>query len=236
MTKIQKIELALSKGKMGGAKALLKELLLQEDKDKFYTDMRGVYDELYPKYRDMTDDEWSLYIDGMTETELNNVSMVQVEIDYSEDENYLSFEDYKNETKVITEAIAEELDEDGNVLTEAVEEITEQVRPYVAVDVTDRVNEYPLLVESIKIQNNLEKKEKINNIIVTVSSGVRLYADPISRCDIADVVVEAMENDIADDFTVAWKTADGIKDVSIADFREARSLGLRAKATIIGVS
>ncbi len=156
MTKIQKIELALSKGKIGGAKALLKELLLQEDKDKFYSDMRDVYYELYPLIREATDDE------KLTQYEVfekiaeddSSINLVDYEdfiadkvtIDYSEDENYLSFEDYKNETKVITEAIAEELDEDGNVVTEAVEEVTEPIRGYVAVDVTDRVNGYAPLV------------------------------------------------------------------------------------------
>jgi len=181
MTKLQKIELALSKGKIGGAKALLKIFLLQEDKNKFYSDMRNVYDELYPKNR--TCENWQDYMDSYPLISVENkyseedynkladkgIPYPTVTIGYSEDENYLSFEDYKNETKVITEAVAEELDEDGNVVTEAVEEVREPMRGYTAVDVTDRVEAYGPLVSKMTEITEAKYQSQADALVVGYS-------------------------------------------------------------------
>ena len=56
--------------------------------------------------------------------------------------NYVTFTDWLNETRVITEAVEATYDEDGMVLTEAVAEVTELVRPYIANDVTALVDAY----------------------------------------------------------------------------------------------
>ena len=56
--------------------------------------------------------------------------------------NYVTSSEYINETRIITEAVEATYDEDGMILTEAVAEVTELVHPYVAKDVTDRVDAY----------------------------------------------------------------------------------------------
>ncbi len=191
----ERIDSQISRGLIAKAKVSIKELLLQEDKDKFYADMRGVYSELYPQYRPFKDEDeqqeyWKAYRDsedaladkdGIAKEQVGiqefdkwvKLAPQVVVIDYSEDENYLSFEDFKNETKVITEAVyysyeeyvdkAEELnvvvvdeEEYSEVRQVKDEEVTEPIRGYVAVDVTDRVNEYgPLKVKAAEI---VEKK------------------------------------------------------------------------------
>lgn len=128
------IELALAKGKIVGATKLLQEYFEKEDRQKFEAKLRAEYDELFPSTREMTDAEKSseyisdcMYRDDMDweHIPIEDFTYQKVTIDYSADETYVTFEDYKNETRVISEAT---YDEDGNQLTE---EVTELVRPYV---------------------------------------------------------------------------------------------------------
>lgn len=74
-----------------------------------------------------------------------------------------TLEEYRNETKVITEAVEQELDEDGLVVVEAVEEVLERLREFKAkVDynpeidmylsgkyVEQRVSKYPSIGEQL---------------------------------------------------------------------------------------
>lgn len=129
------IELALAKGKVEGATKLLQEELLRQDRQEFESKLRAEYDELYPMFNYLEDvvadvkdtyiqDGWVVYDEFIADSGIQKYSL-QNKIDYSEDENYVTFEYYKNETRVISEAT---YDEDGNQLTE---EVTELVRPYV---------------------------------------------------------------------------------------------------------
>ena len=110
---IEKIELALSLGKVKGARVLLTQEYLKKDKAEWLATKREEYEK---------------------------------DVDYSEDESYVSFDEWLNETVVVTEAIEEVsfVDEDGivNVTTGASPEVTEQVRPYTPQDTTDRVEAY----------------------------------------------------------------------------------------------
>lgn len=89
---------------------------------------------------------------------------------------------------------------------------------------------------TIKDYHESIKKESLSNIIVTVASGKRFYADPESRADISDAILEAQEIGAEDADTTTWKTPDGLQAVTIADLKEARKLGLVEKGKIVGVS
>lgn len=119
-------------------------LALAEDKATWISEKQEEYDLLFPSTREMTDEEYKeWYIEeviGVIE-EVNDDAPL-ITIDYSEDESYVTFNDWLNETRVAQEAVEATYDEDGMVLTEAVAEVTESVRPYVAKDVADIVDAY----------------------------------------------------------------------------------------------
>ena len=116
-----------------------------EDKETFDKAMREEYDALFPTYRPMIESEWSSDTDLLwSDLTAEDRAELVVVIDYSEDETYKTFEEYMNETRVVTEAVYEdEFVDDINVGRKLVSpEITEFVRPYVANDVTDKVDAY----------------------------------------------------------------------------------------------
>jgi len=102
---------------------------------------------------------------------------------------------------------------------------------------TDEDGNIQYLADGILIDNVSQKDEAIKNydlehITVTVTSGKVLYADPISRTDIADVIKCMEMNNISE---YQWKTVNGIMSVTLEDFKEALLLGLQRKGAIIGV-
>lgn len=138
----------IEKGTVGldAIKSNLTRHIEAENKAKWDSDMRAEYDELYPEHRDMTDAEKSseyisdcIYRDdmGWEHIPIEDFEYPKVTIDYSEDESYMTFEEWLNETIVVSEAIEATYDEDGMELTPYVPEVTELVRPYVAPEVTD---------------------------------------------------------------------------------------------------
>ena len=122
----------------------------QEHKNNFYIAQKAVYDGLYPKYEYQYGVDISVVENDTTWVIFQNHNDLEVytydvqrQIDYSENENYVTYEEYRDETVVVTEAVDSTLDEEGFVLVEAVLEVSEEVRPYVAIeDVSLQVTEY----------------------------------------------------------------------------------------------
>jgi len=244
MTK--QIERTITLGKpLAVIKKLLREEYFRLDKAKFEADMRAEYDSLYPMYRDMTEEEFVEYQDAL---ELQPEDLVtydslevipQVEIDYSEDETYKTFEEYKNETRVITEAVEATYDEDGNVLTEAIPEVTELVRPYVGLtdeELEAMVESNELLLEYIDSIAKTTKEETLSKLIVTLTDGKVFYADAESRLDLRDAIQLGL--DLGQD-TTYWKLAEEfngqrIVEVTINELKEASKLALLTKGQIVG--
>lgn len=146
----------------------LEKYLFAEDKAEWNRVMQDEYDLLFPTYRDPNAEE----VYEQQEHYLNNASnevllredvdfsefiYAQVEIDYSEDETYVQFNEWLNETRVITKAVEEERDEEGNVVVEAVAEVTEQVRSYIATIVTEDIVDSKL----IELGYNYAHKRKL---------------------------------------------------------------------------
>ena len=126
---------------------------LRLDKTTWMRDKQEEYSVLFPATREATDAEYEAnFIEQAGLDEIPTYPyfgdgsrmfpLYNIKIDYSEDETYVSFTDWLNETRIITEAVEATYDEDGMILTEAVAEVTELVHPYVAKDVTDRVDAY----------------------------------------------------------------------------------------------
>jgi len=80
--------------------------------------------------------------------------------------------------------------------------------------------------------NEIDKQKKLDEIIVTTSTGKSFYCDPVSRTDISDAIALSVETGQT---TIDWKLSTGWENVSLSDMREARILGLQAKANIIGM-
>ena len=110
-----------------------------EDKETFDKAMREEYDAVYKTVEVTIPREVSIDEDT-GETEIVNDTYSYFA--YAED--CPTFEEYVNETRVIQEAVYEdEFVDDINVGRKLVSpEITELVRPYVAKDVTDKVDDY----------------------------------------------------------------------------------------------
>ena len=79
------------------------------------------------------------------------------------------------------------------------------------------------------------KEDKLRNLIVINKIGKRFYADPEARTDITAVIIQATEQGATNEAVLTWKTPDGIRDVTLAELKEANKLALEAKAKIIGV-
>jgi len=224
----EQIERVLKAGKIDPAKILLDEYFKEQDKASWLKEQKEAYDILYPTTRKPTDEErekqyseWASLVDENVFT----FEEFSITIDYSEDENYMTFEEYLNETKVVKEEI---LDDVGNVLEP---EVTEKLREFNPKDNSNRIEEYiePYLKELLKTK----KKNAIKNIEVTTSTDKTFYADPESRTDLSDAISIMKEQNINE---YLWKTANGLMVVTLDEMIEARTLGLLKKGEIVGVT
>ena len=188
----EQIERVIASGKpLAVIQKLVKAEYERLDRAAFDTAMREEYDALFPEFREMTYQEYlvsELDEEPVSEDTFASEFRVdtRVEIDYSEDETYKTYEEYANETRVVSEkwvvldtptfdnlydkmstslddsypseaniaTVEEELQKilddiangtDNSSYTDYycdVEEVTELVRPYVANDITDKVDDY----------------------------------------------------------------------------------------------
>jgi len=82
------------------------------------------------------------------------------------------------------------------------------------------------------------KKDNIENMKITTSSGNVFYADPISRQDIMEAIVISSVIDVDE---TEWKLAEEsngskIVVVKIDELKEVLLLALKAKAGLVGIS
>ena len=99
----------------------------QEDKKAFDLQLQTEYDALY-KTKEIV--EVKVLEDG---TEVNEI------VGFTHEDGCISLDDYKSESRVIAEAVEATYDENGLLLTERVEAVTEQVRPYIATVITEDI-------------------------------------------------------------------------------------------------
>ena len=233
-----KVERVIAKGKsLAVVKKILAEELEADYKARWYSDKQAEYNELFPMYRPYTDEEYQAYLDELEEGQTTlSIEQLDVAIDYSEDETYVTFNDWLNETVVITEAVEEEVDEEGNVIVEGVAEVTEMVHPYIAPDNFDiEIDEY--LANSSLYQGKV-KTDTLDRLTVTTSSGKVFYADTDSRLDLQSAIDGASLKGLTSTY---WKLVEEFEgnrvvEVTLDEIREASALALEAKALIVGVN
>lgn len=116
----------IEKGTVGldAIKSNLTRHIEAENKAKWLADKQVEYDTLFKTVE--------IFKDIVNEDE--TISTVSDGFTYVED--CISFEEWINETRVVSEAIEATYDEDGVELTPYVPEVTELVRPYAPIEVT----------------------------------------------------------------------------------------------------
>jgi hypothetical protein len=247
MTK--QIERVIDNGKpLAVIRKLLKEEFLRLDKAKFEADMRAEYDELFP-----VSEITIIDFDSVTELELALIDIklgkdrydidrddlkitLTAFFDYSQDENYVTFNEWINETEVVTPAVEEVLDADGMVITPAVPEITRRIREFVADDYTAQVDEFITNSPEIKAREKVKIQDIINKSTVTTAAGNVFDANLESRVNMADAI---LASETLGQTETVWRLADNSEiTVDIAELREAHALALQSYAQIkaIGTS
>jgi len=259
MTKLEKIDLALSKGKVQGAKQLLKEYYQAENKATWDKSRHEEYEALYPSMRDMIDDEKAEYDKANFSDDnpkVDEFEYPQIEIKYitiDEDgnevrtpEDYLTYTEWLNETKVVKEAV---YDDDG-ILIEPEE--TEPVRPYVVAEIAEnRINSYEPLAAYFKEKAKVEKQKTLDTLSVTANT-VAYDANGKAISNMGAIVSLAnykFNKALADGASVAdaykaiykdtkigWKGYDNkVHQVEVESICEALEAGMQEMAKVIGV-
>ena len=278
MTLQDKIKLAIEQGKIVGAKKLASELIATNHKAKWLEEKQAEYDLLYPEYRNMTDEEYiayqdELYGDGAEPILPIPQDETKVKIDYSSDETYVTFSDWLNETKLVSEVVyytyeeyvANEqakyegiediplLDEDEYNLLPSVKtpEVTELVRLYIALEITDEMVEDKLEEYSAYAEYKDILKTEAKESIVVEHNTVKYDGDPMSINFMSAVgavgamrmfqllvqsgIIPQEQYDMVYKTTESWKGSDNtIHQVQIESVVEACELAMQEQAKVIG--
>ncbi len=238
MIDTKKVKLAIEQGRIKGAEKLLRTQYIKEHKAKFDEELRNEYSELFPSHRDMSDDEYDAYIIGLGENPPMNISVPSVEIDYSEDESYMAYEEYINETVVVEEA------------TDETEEVVEQVRPYIPMTIEEvevKVDAYlsptyskiakqkrkdvlaslTVELESIEFDANQTSMVYMNAVgTVAAKHFAKALASGISTEDAYKVVYE--------DITIDWKDANNVVNpVTVAQVVDVLEETIKAVSDVV---
>jgi hypothetical protein len=194
----EQIERMIAKDKpLSAIKLVLKQAIEEEYEAKFNSEMLTEYTALFT------------VTESYVETEIDEIGE-EVEIAKEREvipEGTVSFANWLNETVIVTEGVEEVLDEDGMVITPAVEEVTELVRPYVpltADELEARAAEYLApFVNKSKIAGAKAYLDKTDWIISKVGEAALLgedseplktkYADQIAAREEARALINQYE-------------------------------------------
>ena len=163
----------------------------KQDKTQWDNDRQDEYDLLYPRYRVETYEE---YADRLTSLNLSIVEKdfylaeaINIEIDYSEDDTYVTYNDWINETKVIQEFVEAEYVEGlekiaSNLIRAEIKEVTELVRPYTSKDITERVVSYITSQYSVlRAGEYPDVTEYMDAIVKDDTVAIQAYKDKYSK-------------------------------------------------------
>ena len=263
MTLQDKIKLAIEQNRIPGAKKLASELISKEHKLAFDKAKQEEYDTLYIDTIE--------YSETQQDDEGNDVEVTKTKQELKPDSPIYS--DWLNETRVVSEVVHmtyEEyvtneqakyegmediplLEEDEYNLLPSVKtsEVTELVRLYTPLEVTDElVESYPAVAEKLvqiakeKVTNELEGLVIEHNTVAYDANGKaignmaavlgvanfrysQMVASGIAVADAYQVVYK--------DTTIGWKTANNsISTVQVESVAEALEKSMNELATIIG--
>jgi ribosomal protein S11 len=255
----EQIKRVLAKGNpLAGIKTLITKELLRLDRAKFEADIKAEYEVLWPTYRDMVDEEKishdtivdELGEDTVIEREEDYI-YPQVQIEYittNEEGNevrtpaeYLTYEEYRDERVVIQEAVYESKEivnssENNTVVTYedvlVTPEVTELVRPYIPVEVTDEMIQAELdKLPEYKEYLSKQKQDKLNNLYVTVNDKV-FDAHLEARLNMATAIQASSLTNLTE---TQWKMYDNsVQTVTVGELQQALILALTEVGKTIG--
>ena len=163
MNQIDKIKKALELNKTKGAKRLLEEYFRQSHKQQWLENKRAEYNKLFPEYEED--------ISGNSNSEdLVERIEVPIKVDYSDNPEYKTFDEWLNEVVVVQEA------------TEDEPEITELVREYM-LPTDEEFEEYLNNFYLWKEYQTKKAKEAKANLLATMKvelDNLELQADSTS--------------------------------------------------------
>lgn len=156
MTHLERAEMQIARGKsLALVRDSLKQHFEEVEHNNWIVEKQKEYDSLF-KTNEIKEEV--RYFDNDM---LNEVTTTEtVRFDYVDDAP--TFNEWVNETRVISEAVEPTYDEDGVELTPYIPEATEQIRPYIAKDVSSKVEAYLEKTASDRI--NKEYEEKVANL------------------------------------------------------------------------
>jgi len=220
------IEFNLDRGAIQIAKKLASALLKQEHRADFDRAKQADYDTIYKTVNVVIEEE--LDEDGNIITEASSY------LEYVEDAP--TFSEWLNETKVISEEVQEvsHIDDDGIKVidTPYQAEVTEMVRPYIPLEITNEMlKAYPLIAEKLAEQAKADKIKAIATLKVTTKAGNEFDANNEARANINEAL---KASSILGLDKTNWKLANNeIVEVTVAELEEALALGIQAKGAVI---
>lgn len=203
---------------------------LAEDEANFNQQLKADYDALFPEKRTMTQAEKDSYLASLDFVP-GVVEYPLVEIDYSTNPDFLTFDQYKNESVEINPAVDATYDADGLELTPYKPAVFEAVRPFVPqanydVEIDAFLSSSPVYAESVK----KSKVDAINSLTVTVD-GMVFDADPISRQNMADAILASTPTGITE---TQWKLADNsVALVTLTQLTQAHALAIQSVGSVV---
>lgn len=254
------IEDRIKVGNIEGAKSLIVKELLQEDKTKFYADMEAEYNELFPELRLLTQVEWEdmAKVEPSTDLKWEDLSDADKEelvvlIDYSEDENHLTYDEYKNETEVVQEFKEPVFDAEGICVELGCDELTKPKRPYITKTITDEdiqvalvsIKEYTTYTKAVKvkeldeliIEHNTVAYDANGKAIGNMAGVVALAGFKFNKAIAEGTSPAVAYQAIYKDTTIGWKTVDNsISMVQVESVCEALEKSMIKLSEIIGAS
>ena len=253
----EKVNKALELGKVEGAKKLLSEMYQQEDKQAWNEAKRAEYETIFPTYRDESYEEYveasrlNEYVDDNQILSKEDYALlkeyVKIPIDYTEDENYIPYSKWLNETKVVSKAVyytydeykaglldgEEAIPEDQWVATIKTPEVDEPVRPYTPLtkeELETKIGAYLTNSEQYKLLLKKEKRAKLDSIKVEVNGNL-FDGNETARLNMLSAVQAANVNGIT---KANWKLADNtIVEVTIDDINTALAKSIEAVGSIV---
>lgn len=200
MNYLESAKIALNKGKLSGAKALLTKHLEKEHRTIFYKNLEEEYNNTYPSF--ILKECIGNCTTGTPCQDCGSngqyIGTIETEVDYSNDENYMTFDQWINETKVVSEAVEEisHIEVIDDVETKIIDqeytpEVIELIRPYNKPEITDEMINLELeKYEEYSQYKKNQKEETINKLIVE-NNGVKLDAHNTGRADMTGVLAVA---------------------------------------------
>jgi len=176
MTLQDKIKVALEQGRVDGAKRLASELLKQEHKAEWDKAKRVEYETIHHEAIE--------YTETQQDDDCNDIEVTKTKQELKLDAP--SYDEWLNETTIVSEAVEATYDDEGLELTPYVPETKELVRAYTSLNITDEMVEAKLNEFRDVKQEALDYLASTDWYVVRyVEKGIKVPVDIINNRQLA---------------------------------------------------